>query len=299
MRQTDCSPPTRDAIYNRAPGDHETPLTPPWLAPWESSSDTFKTWPGSGHTLTPGPPPHPSRLRTRTPLPLPPPRTAYLSAAPQRVASEAGDSACSPGTRAGSWASPLPWATRHTCTASGESWAAARPAALCPPCRDVVMVVGQGSGESSTARQRWGRAGCEPWRAGASSERAPSRCGGRAACAHGRGGWDAVGRGAGEGRGRRRRVGTWRVGTGRSGAGGGEDGAPAWRALRVARALGGAGVTLQPRGDLGLWLLRPHRRLLRWASEHKAESGSPTGPVPLWARRTRQPTCRGQGRTDP
>lgn len=72
MRQTDGSPPTRDAIYNRAPGDHETPLTPPGLAPWESSSDTFKTWPGSGHTLTPGPPPHPSRLRTRTPLTLPP-----------------------------------------------------------------------------------------------------------------------------------------------------------------------------------------------------------------------------------
>lgn len=73
MRQTDGSPPTRDAIYNRAPRDHETPLTPPGLAPWESSSDTFKTWPGSGHTLTPGPPPHPSRLRTRRLSPSPRP----------------------------------------------------------------------------------------------------------------------------------------------------------------------------------------------------------------------------------
>lgn len=151
------------------------------------------------------------------------------------------------------------------------------------------MVVGQGSGESSTARRPWGRAGCEPWRAGAGSER-PCRCGGRAACARGRGGWDVVGRGAGEGRGRRRRVGTWRVGTGRSGAGGGGG---AGRMARqpsgpcaVAWALGGAGVTFQPRGDLGLWLLRPRRRLPRWATEHQAESGSPTGPVPLWARKT-------------
>lgn len=180
----------------------------------------------------------------------PPAPAAYLSVAPQRVASEEGDSGCSPGTRAGSWASPLPWATRHTCTASGESWAAARPAELCPPCRDVVMVVGQGSRELSTARRQQGRAGCEQCRAGAGSERPAGAVTGPPALTAGRGGWDTVGRGAGEGRGRgrRRRVGTWRVGTGRSGAGGGEDGAPAWRALRVARALGGAGVTSQLRG---------------------------------------------------
>lgn len=66
--ETDRSPPPRDAIYNRAPGDRGALLTPRDLAPRELSSDTFQTWSGSGHTLTPGPPPYPkSGLLTRTP----------------------------------------------------------------------------------------------------------------------------------------------------------------------------------------------------------------------------------------
>lgn len=40
-------------IYNWAPGDRETLLTPLGLPPRELSADTFKTWSGSGHTLTP------------------------------------------------------------------------------------------------------------------------------------------------------------------------------------------------------------------------------------------------------
>jgi hypothetical protein len=203
--------------------------------------------------------------------------------APRRVASEAGDSACSPGTCAGSWASPLPWATRHTCTASGESWAPARPAALCPSCRDVVMVVGQGSRESSTARRKLRRAGGEQSRAVAGSERLAGAVAGPPALTARAAGtrWGGErGRGGGGGGGWGRRG--W--GPGRAVLGGGEDGAPAWRALRVARALGGAGVTLLKRGDLDLRLPKSHRRFPKWVTQHKAES--PAGRVPLWARRT-------------